>query len=235
MNIVEKVRGDANVIPGLCRWAEKRMAERSPFVVISGELDAPGDELTEQLEKKFHYGCSGRYKAGASIAINAGPKVVGVLVKGAKKAVSPALRDPPKKSPSFEGKTALKSPLISCKIEKDQPVPAGGSVPQFVFLFTIKKKRRKGGKHMTSLNKKTIEDIDVAGKKVLARCDFNVPLKDGVITNDKRIVAALPTIKYLVDQGRQGCILCSPSGPSQRGLGSPSSPWPRWPPASVSC
>ena len=85
MNIVEKVRGDANVIPGLCRWAEKRMAERSPFVVISGELDAPGDELTEQLEKKFRYGCSGRYKAGASIAINAGPKVVGVLVKGAKK------------------------------------------------------------------------------------------------------------------------------------------------------
>ena len=57
MNIVEKVRGDANIIPGLCRWAEKRMAERSPFVVISGELDAPGDELTEQLEKKFRYSC----------------------------------------------------------------------------------------------------------------------------------------------------------------------------------
>jgi len=51
------------------------------------------------------------------------------------------------------------------------------------------------------LNKKTIEDIEVSGKKVLARCDFNVPLKDGVITDDKRIVGALPTIKYLVDNG----------------------------------
>ena len=60
-------------------------------------------------------------------------------------------------------------------------------------------------------NKKTIEDIDVAGKRVLVRCDFNVPMKDGVITDNKRIVGALPTIKYLADHGAK-VILCSHMG-----------------------
>lgn len=60
-------------------------------------------------------------------------------------------------------------------------------------------------------NKKTIEDIEVSGKRVLARCDFNVPMKDGVITSDKRIVEALPTIKYLMSNGAK-VILCSHMG-----------------------
>ena len=60
-------------------------------------------------------------------------------------------------------------------------------------------------------NKKSIEDIDVSGKRVLCRCDFNVPTKDGKITSDKRIVAAMPTIEYLVNHGAK-VILCSHMG-----------------------
>ena len=61
-------------------------------------------------------------------------------------------------------------------------------------------------------NKKSIEDIEIkAGQKVFVRCDFNVPMKDGVITSDKRIVGALPTIQYLLDKGAK-VILCSHMG-----------------------
>ena len=61
------------------------------------------------------------------------------------------------------------------------------------------------------LNKKSVDDINVAGKKVLVRCDFNVPLKDGQITDENRLVAALPTIKKLIADGGK-VILCSHLG-----------------------
>ena len=61
------------------------------------------------------------------------------------------------------------------------------------------------------MNKKTIRDVDVKGKKCLVRCDFNVPMKDGVITDENRINGALPTIKYLMEQGAK-VVLCSHMG-----------------------
>ena len=58
-----------------------------------------------------------------------------------------------------------------------------------------------------NFNKKTIEDVQVKGKKVLVRCDFNVPLKDGIITDENRLNGAMPTIKYLVDNGASNPLL----------------------------
>jgi phosphoglycerate kinase len=61
------------------------------------------------------------------------------------------------------------------------------------------------------MNKLTVKDIEVKGKKCLVRVDFNVPMKDGVITDENRINGALPTIKYLMENGAK-VILCSHMG-----------------------
>ena len=63
-----------------------------------------------------------------------------------------------------------------------------------------------------AISKKTVKDIDVKGKKIIMRVDFNVPIKEGVINDDTRIKAALPTIKYVLENGAKSLVLMSHLG-----------------------
>ena len=65
---------------------------------------------------------------------------------------------------------------------------------------------------------KTVKDIDLKGKRIVMRVDFNVPMKDGVVQDDTRIMAALPTIKYILEQGPRSLVLMSHLGDPKKML-----------------
>lgn len=85
VNIVEKVRGEKAIIPTLIKHAKKNMVPKTPFLVISGQDVDEAKKLEREAEKTFGYKSEGIYEAGAVIAINAGPKIVGIVIKGNKK------------------------------------------------------------------------------------------------------------------------------------------------------
>lgn len=82
-NIVEKVRGDKAIIPALLKNAENTIIPKTPYMLVKGLSEEEGNDLFEQSKKFFSYECEGNYYVGAAISINAGPKVIGIIVKGA--------------------------------------------------------------------------------------------------------------------------------------------------------
>lgn len=82
IKIIEKVRGDKNVVPALVRYAKEKAVPGTPYCVMQGVTKEEGGELTEMLEKTFGFEPYGRFQVGAAITINSGPKVVAVCITG---------------------------------------------------------------------------------------------------------------------------------------------------------
>lgn len=80
--VLEKIRGDKNIVPTLARYAQNRMVKGSPYYVVHGMEAAPGQELAKLMKKQVGYPPVGIYPVGACIAINAGPRVVGIVLQG---------------------------------------------------------------------------------------------------------------------------------------------------------
>lgn len=82
VSIVQKVRGDKAIVPALLKLAQERMVPKTPFLLVKGAMEAEMLLFKKEAEKKIGYKCEGVYSAGAAIAINAGPKIVAIVIKG---------------------------------------------------------------------------------------------------------------------------------------------------------
>ncbi len=80
--VIEKVRGEKAIIPALLRYGQASMVPHTPYLIVRGTLKAEGEDLFEKSKKQFGYEAVGIYSAGAAIAINAGPKMAAIIVKG---------------------------------------------------------------------------------------------------------------------------------------------------------
>ncbi|TCL42618.1 DegV family protein [Harryflintia acetispora] len=84
-NVLEKVRGDKNVVPRVCALCQKAIAAGGEYIIVRGMLDEPAEELSALLEEKLGYPPKGVYTIGASVSINAGPRIIAVVVRGQKR------------------------------------------------------------------------------------------------------------------------------------------------------